>query len=208
MGKIMMIAVLMVTLRSGTAAIAEVPYWELCTATFANYNGGPVGLMVLPNGEGPPFTEASDGYSGTVDGTIVACLYDVWANPVVGYPREDMWLESVDGGMALCSAGSIADTDTDATGATTWTAPMSAGGTSEAGLVAMISGDAICCTIDLLVNSPDINGDLEVSLTDVSLFAADYYSGTYHFRSDLDYNGVASISDVAILASAYITRCP
>ena len=48
----------------------------------------------------------------------------------------------------------------------------------------------------------DLNGDGNVSLPDVALFAADYYSPTHMPRSDFDGNGDVGLEDVGLLATA------
>jgi hypothetical protein len=54
----------------------------------------------------------------------------------------------------------------------------------------------------LLVNSPDLNGDLAVDLADVALFAQDYF-GPYNYRSDLCWDGrVGALNDLTYIAIA------
>jgi hypothetical protein len=60
--------------------------------------------------------------------------------------------------------------------------------------------------VELYINSPDINGDLVVSLSDVGLFSADLY-GSYNYRSDFNFDGVINLSDNGIFASAFGIGC-
>ncbi|MDX2472329.1 MAG: hypothetical protein QNL91_01345 [Candidatus Krumholzibacteria bacterium] len=57
-------------------------------------------------------------------------------------------------------------------------------------------------------NSPDINGDGVVNLTDVPLFAGDFHGGAYDFRSDFHYDGIVNLSDVVHMAQGLGSSCP
>jgi hypothetical protein len=48
----------------------------------------------------------------------------------------------------------------------------------------------------------DIDGDGRVSITDIVLFAEDFFSANYDARSDFDGSGTVDLTDVAILAQA------
>ncbi len=150
-----------------------------------------------------------------VDATITLTLLDSFFDPVVGAPAEDLWLETTLSGLVLCPGGSIADSPTDSEGQTTWSRALRAGGHSdrEAGEHVIVriglradpwatySGDA-----DIIFNSPDINGDLQVDLSDTVLFAQDF-SGAYHYRSDFFYDGSLTLSDTILFAQALGARC-
>lgn|GEM_PF-3899181 len=60
--------------------------------------------------------------------------------------------------------------------------------------------------VELYVNSPDINGDLVVSLADMGLWSNDYY-GTYNYRSDFNFDQIIDLSDLGILSSAMGSLC-
>jgi len=135
-------------------------------------------------------------------------LLDLNADPIVMYPPEDLWLESADGGMVRCPGGTIADAATDPSGQTTFTNPLFAGAWSTAGIIGNISGYALVQSpLDILVNSPDISGDLQVDLTDVILFVTDMFSA-YNYRSDLYWDGILDLSDVVLLAQHMQHNCP
>jgi hypothetical protein len=57
------------------------------------------------------------------------------------------------------------------------------------------------------MNSTDLNGDGQVSISDLPLYSSDY-SGAYNFRSDFNNDGVIDISDTGILASEFGANCP
>lgn len=69
-------------------------------------------------------------------------------------------------------------------------------------------GPSECATIplQLFINSPDINGDLRVNLTDNVWFARDL-NGPYNYRSDFNYDGVIDSNDAAIMTQAVGLRC-
>ena len=52
------------------------------------------------------------------------------------------------------------------------------------GIAVYVLGQAIPLLLEVRINSPDIDGDGHVWLSDVGVFAADL-NGTYNFRSDL-----------------------
>jgi hypothetical protein len=166
-------------------------------------------IFNLPNGGGNDFDEVRTLEDGVVDATITLYLRDAFGDPVFNYPAEDVWLSAdAPGSFHPCPSGTIADGDTDANGITQWVNPLRAGGWSEGPTVVMISGNPLLSgDLNMGHNSPDITGDLVVNLLDVSTFAGDFY-GSYTFRSDLFYDGVHNLSDVAKLAQALGASCP
>ena len=56
-------------------------------------------------------------------------------------------------------------------------------------------------------NSPDLNGDRFVNLSDLVEFTEDYYTG-YYFRSDFHRDGALILCDVDIMASSLGKGCP
>jgi len=189
--------------------LSGVPSLSYSTAFTAYTGPGVPSLMVLPDGTGNPFTEARDPAGNTVDVTITLNLMDGAPSPIVNFPHEDLWLESSDGGLVPCLGGTCADENTDGNGMTWWTAPLRAGGYSQSPILVMVNGSALVSNSGLLLNtnSPDINGDLAVQLSDVGFFAGDFYS-VYNFRSDFNGDGILNLSDVGILAEGFGARCP
>jgi hypothetical protein len=173
------------------------------------YSGSEVlSLMVVPDGSGPDFTEAKTANS-TEDATITLEFLDALGTPVAGYPAEDMWLESEDGGMSLCAGGTVADGATDTNGRTTFSQPPRAGGWSSTDTWVLVNGSTVFTypPVTLNFNSPDITGDRAVNLSDVQAFAGDFY-GSYHYRSDLAFDGVVNLSDIVPLSQAMGANCP
>lgn len=178
---------------------------------------GPVSLFNVPDGSGAPFSAAFGPGGAVVDATITMTLYDGppgSGQTVAHFPYEDMWLESDGGLLGFCPGGSCADAHTDVNGVTTWSTALNLGGRSNPDLGGQIyilingavpEGEGLVA--DLRMNSPDINGDLEVNLSDIPPFAEDFY-GPYAYRSDFVWDGVVNLSDLAELAKAMATACP
>ncbi len=212
--KIRMALLLFVVLPLGTVEVTQAQTgggygWELSYAVRA-YTGPETAVaMVLPDGSGSPLTAAAI-LGGAVDASITLYLIDGTGLPVADFPREDLWLESADGGLAMCGTGAIADANTNANGEAFWVQPLRAGGASEALTVVLINGAALVSSAGLAIsyNSPDINGDGAVNLTDVPLFAGDFYGGAYAFRSDFYYDGTVNLSDVVQMALGFGSACP
>ncbi|MFT5316122.1 MAG: hypothetical protein ACI9UK_001963 [Candidatus Krumholzibacteriia bacterium] len=200
----------MITLMVSATSFAMPPVEDFHLATAVRAYGGPETAVMfnLPNGGGGAFTEASI-MGGTVDATIRLTLIDGAGLPVANYPSEDCWIESADNGMVICVAGSTADSNTNLAGVTTWVTPLAAGGSSETLTVVIVNGAALTSSAGMAIshNSADINGDRAVNLTDVPLFAGDFYGGSYAFRSDFKFDGVVNLSDVVKMAQALGASC-
>lgn len=177
----------------------------------------PVSIFVAPGGGGLPFDHAVPFGGGTVDATLVVRLWSDtpdWGDPIAHFPREDMWLESSLGGLVDCAAGTIADSDTDADGVTTWNEPLRAGGHMDydAGdrLQIMVNGtyaSGFGNGLGIRTNSADINGDLQVNLADIGLMSHDRVTA-YHYRSDFVWDGVINLSDIGRMVQVLGQHCP
>jgi len=135
---------------------------------------------------------------------------------LAGFPREDIWLHS--SGLVPCVGGTSVDADTDEDGWAIFALPPRAGGSTDssgepAGLWVYCNGDVLrdenydLIEVPIVLNSPDINGDLEVNLSDVGMFAADFF-GPYSFRSDFYWDGMLNLADVGRMASGMGSGCP
>ena len=171
--------------------------------------GMPVTLLVVPDGSGALLTAAKGPGGVTVDATIHLRIQDPLGHPIVNLPRDDMWLGAVDGGLAVCALGSIADRATDTNGETVWTQRLRAGGWSTAGCQVYLNGMELAgpAGLNLRFVSPDIDGSLRVDLVDVVPFATDYF-GAYRFRSDFNGDGVVNLSDFIFMVPAIGRSCP
>jgi len=209
LNKIMGIFAITLMIGAASFATAGVPDLVESTATRAYVGPEQAVMFNIPNGGGSAFTSASI-FGGTVDASIELTIRDGFGVAIANFPAEDAWLESSDAGMVACTGGATADFNTNASGVTGWVTPLQAGGSSQALTQVMISGAALTSGpgLDIGHNSADITGDGNVNLTDVPLFAADFFGGGYAFRSDFSYDGVVNLSDVVRLAQALGASCP
>lgn len=167
----------------------------------------PSSVFARPDGLGLPLSHAYAPGGATVDATITLTLVDSGGDPIVNYPREDLWLESGNGGLLPCSDGTVADVNTDANGQTYWTAPLRAGGHSVGEqLYVMLAGGRMQQGLDIVVKTPDLNGDRTVSLPDVVLFTQAL--GTDDQASDFNNDGVVDLADIVRFAAAIGASCP
>ncbi len=190
-------------------ALSGVPDLVTSEAFIAFEGPGFASLLVIPDGNGNRFTEAHDELGNVVDATITLYLRDGAGSSIANYPFEDLWLESIDGGLVSCIGGSTADDNTDYQGITQWVNPMFAGGYSPNPVLVIISGTALGSNpgLPLRFNSPDINGDLTVNLQDVSILAIDFSMG-YSFRCDFNGDGYLNLRDIPIFAEHFGAQCP
>lgn len=190
-------------------ALSGVPSLTLSEATSAYTLPGSPTLLVVPNGGGSRFTEAHDATGAMVDVTITMVLRDPLGYPIANFPFEDIWLEAADEGLVRCIGGTNPDSNTDLNGTTQWVDPLFGGGHSEGPIQVFVNGSALLGTpgLSLKVNSPDINGDLDVDLLDAPIFAFDYYN-EYTFQSDLNGDGVINLSDIPYFAQHFGAECP
>ncbi len=165
-------------------------------------------LFNLPDGNGSPFTEAQRPDGTVVDCSIIFTIADPFGVPIAHFPAEDMWLESVDGGMVPCVGGNCADSNTDETGTTGWVDPLNAGGASLGLTYIMVNGMSVYeSPLALHFNSADLNGDGTVNLADVGMFSSSFF-GDYSFGADFFRDGLLNLADVGRLAHGLGGSCP
>jgi hypothetical protein len=165
-------------------------------------------VFIIPNGQGAAFDEAVLPDGSIVDATITLTLVDGDANPIFGYPFEDMWIETTGGSFAPCAGNATADASTDEMGMTEWQLPLTAGGSSfNENVLVYVAGTALTGSgINLTFNSPDMNGDLNINLSDIGLFTPMIGSDTY--EGDFNYDGTVNLSDIGLFTPAIGTSCP
>lgn len=170
-------------------------------------------VWVSPLGRGPMLSDAYfPGWPDGVDATIHVQLLYQNGDPIVNYPAEDIWLGAPAGvPFAYCAGGTVADQDTDANGETTISRPLRAGGqippTSQP--CVYVSDQPITYSdLPLTVNSPDVNGDLVVDLSDIVFFTQNLMGGgVVDFRYDFNGDGVLNLSDVVVMAASLGDHC-
>ena len=139
---------------------------------------------------------------------LVRILWDFWGCEPEG-PAADISLPHLIGRSSsphlafAASAGQVTG-PTDADGMTAVILPLRGGGHGTAADFELTAPGVMCThnrDTGLLVNSPDLNGDLAVDLADVVLFVQDYF-GPYNYRSDLCWDGRVGLNDLAYMAIA------
>jgi hypothetical protein len=180
-------------------------------------------ILISPDGTGPALTAARDVQGHVVDATVQVRLVGLYSGfPVNGFPPEDIWLQfDISAGTTQgcvhasnCPGGLFfADGPSNSDGWITFSQPLRGGGHSPGVCWVYLNGypvyDADLQAFPPLAMgtvSPDIDGDLTVSLADLSLFSADYF-GAYALRSDLARDGVINLADVSVLAAHYGAAC-
>lgn len=179
--------------------------------------GQEVSLFVLPDGSGPPLTEARFFGGQAVDATIAVGVVDIVGLPITLFPWEDIWLDAETLTASRCHAhangGFCSDNSTNAQGETFFATSLAGGGWTEGpvwvylnGSRAMHPDEHIHPPVALRFNSADINADEVVNLVDISLFASDYFGG-YHYRSDYNWDGTLNLLDIGLLATGLAASC-
>ncbi len=201
-------------------ALADQP-WPY-TYIITMESGGEASAFMVPDGSGPPLSEARSPDGTVTDATITMQLMTIEGIPFVGLPREDMWLQWLDapGGVTGCSHAAqypggmfLADGPSDVNGDVTFSLPLVGGGWSDGQVAAFLLGTRalniggwVESPLPLRVNSPDITGDRVVNLTDITLFVQDL--GEYAYRSDYNWDGNINLTDVTLFAQAIGAICP
>lgn len=203
------LAVCAMIIGSAALAVAGVPDLQQSTAVRAYAGVETVSVYSLPNGGGRAFTAAFLPGGGSADATVTLTLRDGLGVPIVGFPFQDMWLESANGGLQPCGGNATANQNTDANGVTLWTNPLFAGGQSAALCLVMVNGDPLTSNAGLQIsfNSADINGDGVVNLSDGGFFTQDLFGG-YAYRSDFNYDNTVNVSDAGFMANGLGSVCP
>jgi hypothetical protein len=168
-----------------------------------------VSVLVSPSGIGSQLSACFAYQQGPVaDATIELWVRDAVGDPIYLFPSSDMWLETASKGMVLCPGGSTADQSTDINGYTTFSHAIFAG-CCGSGIVVTVNGQALSQApfSNIYVNSPDMNCNLVVNLSDVVVWATVFF-GTYDYCADFYWDGLLNLSDIVILAQSIAATCP
>ncbi len=205
----LLLVLVLTCLSPALAQTIEPPCWDGDIIIELAYSGDEtLTLFNLPNGNGSTFAEAQLPDGTYVDATISMTLFDCFGDPIPYYPAEDLWLESLDGGLIPCIAGTIPDENTDENGSTYWLEPLMAGGSSLEFCFAFVPGILVGeIPLPLLFNSADMNGDGVVNLSDIGMFSEIFF-GTYNFSADFFRDGQMNIADVGRMALGVGASCP
>lgn len=171
-----------------------------------------VSIYSAPDFGGLPLASALD-WDGVVgstprfaDASVTVTLVDDEGEPVVGYPAQDIWLDSNQGGLALAPRRAFADAATDHLGRATISGLVRCGGATDIvigeTLQVVIGGVPLPGgTIPVQVNSFDLTGDLWVNSNDQEEFS--YELGTSEtFRADFWRDGKIDLLDAILMTRA------
>ena len=175
-------------------ASAGIPDETLSTAATA---GGTV--LITPASTGGSIADAG--------ATVTVTLLDAGGLPVPNFPFQDIWVGHPGANeIALCQGGSVAAANTNASGVTTITGVVSGGGWATTSQVYINGTPLAQAPLAVGMNSPDINGDLNVNLNDFSAFGVDF--NTAAFRSDYVFNGLVDLADYSRFGQTFGETCP
>ena len=183
-------------------AVANIPSPDLCVLEMDPYWAV---LFTLPNGGGNAFTDAR-GEGGAVDATLTLTVVNSLGDPIYNYPGEDIWLETPSVDFVTCGLANP-DSNTDATGQTRWADPLFGGGNSlGSGVQAVIAGGIVPVAAALQFVSADMNGDLQVNLSDITTFTQAL--AVYDINADFNADGVVNLSDITLMTQGIGASCP
>ena len=177
------------------AGAADFPSHELSSATVEDAGT----LMITPARSGETL--------GDMGLTVTVTLLDAGGRPWPNYPAADVWLASeLPGDVALCANGSTGDSNSDANGVMIFSGAVAGGGSTARTNVYFVNTALLGPPLPIAFNSPDINGDLVVDLSDFGLFGQDF--GTDAFRSDFVHDGLVDLADFSRFGASFGERCP
>lgn len=205
----------------GPALAQSFPVAQNCTAVLNTPGPLSVSMFLIPNGSGTQLANCY-AFGGTSTSAVISVtLIDAAGLPVVNVPATDVRLQEISSNVFWCSnawypppvhAPNLADMASNAAGQTQFSLSYHGGGWVHGSTFVWVleaSGAwmQIPTPVNVSYNSPDITGDLVVNLSDVGLFAIDFFSG-YMYRSDFNYDGVVNLTDLAMLAPTLGISCP
>lgn len=182
------------------------------TSTVVIEHSGEASIWILPDGTGRGLDQAYAEDGQVVSAMITVQLVDTMGDLMTTIEPDEVWIEASPGSVAFCAGAWYPDAWDLDNGRFYWTGTPAGGGTRTQGdaqlEVRVCNTPLMSWTLTgLAINSPDINGDLLVDLSDIAAFTQDL-GGAYHHRSDFVHDGVIDLSDVAVMAAALGASCP
>ena len=214
--KILIVTVWLAVMVMTTGAAAQVI--DLCFSEVSVSCPG-VRLCICPSNDFEYIRDACD------DGYIEIWVIDYHTGDgIPGVPPTDYWIGACDPTQQLCLIAPqpvVADSVTSGLpgfrGRTTISGRIAGGGcVLTGGLYVVVQGgvimeDPVCLyptCLDIIIVSPDINGDCRVSLADFFLFSLSYNKaeGMQGYNGCCDYNddGECTLVDFAFFAEHYL----
>lgn len=166
----------------------------------------PISICVLPDGEARAFISGGQP-------VMAALRFPVMRWDTIPVAFSPVPVEWFDGGPEVICGPNVVELITDSDGWVTWTPDIQGGGHRGPDEAVDLSLWIPVCPnqqLDILegiyFNSPDINGDLRVNLSDVPDFAGDFF-GAYDYRSDFNWDNVINLSDIVFMAQSLGVAC-
>ena len=215
------LAAVVIPWGAGPALAQGFPVAQNCSAVLNTPGPLSVSMFLIPDGSGTPLANCY-AFGGTFTSAVInVTLIDAAGLPAVGVPATNVRLEEMNSNVFWCSnawypppvhAPNLADMASNAAGQTQFTLSYHGGGWIHGSTFVWVleaSGAwmQIPTPVNVSYNSPDINGDLVVNLSDVSFFAMDFFAG-YMYRSDFNYDGIINLTDLVMLAPNLGVSCP
>jgi len=174
------------------------------TTSFATMPLGNASIMVTPNGGGDLLASVSS--------RIDVYVQDVAGNAMVALVAGDFEVDAFPGTLTLSDAFlplplprrwdvTVKGFSNLGGGNYRIEGSLLAGGYAQGAMVKVLGVQIGGAPLPLTVNSPDLNANGTVNLTDVSTFAAFYFSG-YNWLADFNFDGVLNLVDVVKLSMA------
>jgi hypothetical protein len=211
MKKIAVVVIAMVTLFVVGMLWTPVPAQVLICNSTVSIAPGSHCWLVCPAGDGPALSSLA------TNATIFLTIRDNSNNPIPGIPAADFWLVGAHANLALWNGSMCinATAPTNLNGETTIAGAMNGGGCDHPVNVVVqgivLTEGPLCTPIDLdiMARSPDVNGDLVVSLVDLADFANAYPpGGVYNACVDFNCDGVINLVDFVDFANLWQHICP
>lgn len=218
------LAVTLILMGAGLA-LAQGPAAQNSTAVLVAPGIQDVSMFLVPNGSGTPFQNCFERGGNQVNAQILVTILDTNFIPAMGVIPNRIRIEEMLTSLAWCTNPTLpvpphypnyADLPTNNLGQTQFTLAYFGGGSVEAAATGGTyvwllenSGtwNRIPTPVNVSYNSPDINADGVVNLSDVAVFANDFFTG-YNYRSDYNYDQVINLADVAMFAGSMGANCP
>ena len=186
-------------------ALANIPFPDLCILDNAAGSDGAT-VYCVPSGIGAAFTDGRLAGGVATNATLTLTVVNSEGGPIADYPAADLWLVTTGGGLVTCSPANPG-ANTDAGGQATWVDPLFAGGNSLTEMSqAMIGGLSVPNTADVKYVSCDINGDLAVNLSDITVFTQAL--NAYNPEADFNNDQIVNLSDITLMAQGIGASCP
>ena len=211
MFKVQYLILLLALVACATPVAAQSGNPDLDLSTASREYSGPewLSVMIVPDGSGDSLEQAMLPDGSRTSGVVTVRLVDWFGNPVVNYDYQNITLNGADPIFSPCFWGNLANASTDANGVTEFRNPIRGGGSTSSLAQVRLVGAPLTSSPGLAIrfNSPDLNADRHVNLSDIVIFAEDFF-GLYNYRSDFLWDGEVNLSDLTRMAQHLGADCP